>query len=256
MTQASIDWRSVPLGPGVEVLAVHPCGLAALGKPAGVLSHPNRPGEEKRSLLAAPYDAGAQFFHWPGSDGVEARVWLLHRLDSATSGVVLVAAGADIAQAVRAVFEQRGVHKLYLALVLGHLREKRAQWRDAMEVRRGGGTVRAREDGGLRAETSVRCLRLIPGPPALSLLELEPHTGRTHQLRHQCARRRLPIVGDQTYGNFRLNRDLARRLGTDRLFLHARSVKLEFTLPSGVRVAFAASSAVPEEFRPFLGPKP
>jgi tRNA pseudouridine65 synthase len=250
-TSAPIDWSDVPLGPGVEVIEAHPCGLAALGKPAGVLSHPNRSGEEKRSLIAAPYDTEAQHFAWTDASGAARRVWLLHRLDSATSGVVLVAAEETVAAAVRAAFEKRTVEKRYLALVLGHMREKSALWRDTMNVRRDSGIVRARDDGRLPAETAVRCVRLIPGPPALSLLELEPHTGRTHQLRHQCARRRLPIVGDQTYGNFPVNRDLARRFGTDRLFLHAHSVRLEFTLASG-RIRFAAEAPPPEEFRAFL----
>jgi 23S rRNA-/tRNA-specific pseudouridylate synthase len=110
----------------------------------------------------------------------------------------------------------------------------------------------SRAGGGLRAEAAMRVLRLLPGPPALAVLELEPHTGRTHQLRHQCAERRLPILGDQNYGNFRLNRELARKLGTDRLFLHARTVELEFAL-GRERVRFTAESAVPEEFTRIAG---
>jgi 23S rRNA-/tRNA-specific pseudouridylate synthase len=96
----------------------------------------------------------------------------------------------------------------------------------------------------------MTCVRAIPGPPALSVLELEPHTGRTHQLRVQCARRHLPILGDQNYGDFRRNREFSRRLGTDRLFLHARHVDVEFPLDGG-KIRFDAESPLPPEFQRF-----
>jgi len=249
---AGFDWGRAPLGPGVRLLRAHASGLAALEKPAGVLSHPNEAGEEPRSLLTARYDAKEQCFVWTGDDAREHRVWLLHRLDSATSGLVLVATRAGTAAAVREAFELRRVHKRYVAVVLGHPREKQARWRDAIEVRREAGAVRASARGGAPAETAMRCLRPIPGPPALAVIELEPLTGRTHQLRVQCARRHLPILGDQNYGDFRRNRELARRFGTERLFLHAREVELEFPLDGG-RVRFTAESPLPAEFQAFLG---
>lgn len=251
-TRDAGGWGAVPLGPGVRVLNAHRCGLAALAKPAGVLSHPNRAGEEGRSLVDAAYDTDGECFHWTDGAGAAKRVWLLHRLDSATSGVLLVASSAAVATAVREAFEHRQVKKTYLAIVLGHPRERHAVWRDAMQVARRGGTVRAAGDGALRAETTVRCLKRLPGPPALAALELEPHTGRTHQLRHQCAEHHLPILGDQNYGNFRLNREFARRLGTGRLFLHAQRVAVEFAL-DGTSIAFAAEAPPPEEFSPFVG---
>jgi 23S rRNA-/tRNA-specific pseudouridylate synthase len=250
-TASGFDWGSAPLGSGVHVLRVHPSGLAALGKPAGVLSHPNKRAEEPRALLTARYDEKEQCFVWTDAAGEERRVWLLHRLDSATSGLVLVATRAQTAVAVREAFELRQVRKRYVAVVLGHTRERQSRWRDALEVHRESGAVRASTRGGAPAETAMRCLRPIPGPPALSVLELEPLTGRTHQLRVQCARRHLPILGDQNYGDFKRNRELARRFGTDRLFLHARDVELEFPLDGG-RVHFAAESPLPAEFQAFL----
>ncbi|MGH8017318.1 MAG: RluA family pseudouridine synthase [Opitutaceae bacterium] len=249
-TTRPIDWSRLPFGSGVKVLRKHPCGLAAVEKPAGVLSHPNEAADQPRSLLTARYHDGEQYFEIPDADG--ARIWLLHRLDGATSGVILLACDAAVAAAVRAAFEGRGVTKRYVAIVLGHPREKRALWRDNMQIRRTGGAVRAAERGGALAETAMRTLCLIPGPPALAALELEPHTGRTHQLRFQCARRKLPILGDQNYGNFRMNRELARRFGFDRLFLHARHIGLEFAAPSGSRIRFEAGSPLPREFNTFL----
>lgn len=248
---AVIDWRRLPLGQGVKLLKAHPCGLAALEKPAGILSHPNEAGDSSRSLFTAAYSEREQAFVI-GEGAGTVRVWLLHRLDAATSGVILVASDETVALAVRAAFEKRGVRKRYLAIVLGHPREKRALWRNNMQVRREAGSIRAAAKGGVLAETAMRLVRLIPGPPALAAIELEPLTGRTHQLRFQCARRKLPILGDQNYGNFRMNRELARRLGNDRLFLHARRVEIEFSAPSCGRVYFSAESPVPKEFAGFL----
>ena len=62
----------------------------------------------------------------------------------------------------------------------------------------------------------------------------------------------LPILGDQNYGNFRLNREFARKLGTDRLFLHARSVSVDLTI-AGTRVRFVAESPLPVEFQRMTG---
>lgn len=240
------------LGRGVTVLNSHPCGLIALEKPAGVLSHPNKASERPRSLLTATYDSEEQCYSWADTDGGARKVWLLHRLDSATSGVVLVASDEAVARAVREGFEKRDVHKTYKAVVIGHSREKKAEWRDTLQVKHESGSVRAKEGGRLSAHASMRCVKLIPGPPAMSLLELEPHTGRTHQLRIQCSLRKLPIVGDKTYGNFRVNRELARRLGTDRLLLHAAKVSLDLRIGSA-RVKFSAESPLPSEFVDSMG---
>jgi 23S rRNA-/tRNA-specific pseudouridylate synthase len=240
------------LGRGVTVLNSHPCGLIALEKPAGVLSHPNKAAERPRSLLTATYDSNEQCYSWADPAGEARKVWLLHRLDSATSGVVLVASDEAVARTVREGFEKRDVHKTYKAVVIGHSREKNAEWRDTLQVKNESGSVRAKEGGRLSAHASMRCVKLLPGPPAMSVLELEPHTGRTHQLRIQCSLRKLPIIGDKTYGNFRANRELARRLGTDRLFLHAAKISLDLRIGSA-RVKFFAESSLPEEFAAFVG---
>lgn len=244
---AAHGWNRVPLGPNVGVLQIHPCGLAALSKPAGVLSHPNGPDEQSRSLLNAAYDAASRRYDWTDEGGSTRSVWLLHRLDSATSGLILLAADEALAATIRGVWSNPRVIKTYHAIVFGHPREKAAVWRDRLAVKRSSSGVRARVGGELEAEAAMRRVRLIPGPPALAALELDLRTGRTHQLRFQCSRRGLPIVGDQNYGNFRLNRDFARRAGTDRLFLHASELSMEFSF-RGNHVRFAASAPLPREF--------
>jgi 23S rRNA-/tRNA-specific pseudouridylate synthase len=79
------------------------------------------------------------------------------------------------------------------------------------------------------------------------LLRLQPHTGRSHQLRVQCARRGLPIVGDQTYGDFRLNREFARHTGWKRLFLHSAETAFRYER-RGRSFTFSARAPAPAEF--------
>ncbi len=214
-----------PLGPGVVILDHHPDGLIALAKPPGLLSHPNRPADSPRSLLTCPYDSQSESYLLPNGNGA---AHLLHRLDSATSGVVLLATEPGLAAAVRKSFHERAVEKTYLALVFGHLRRRQETWQDRLHVQRRSDRLRVRHDprDGDTASTDIRLLHTYPGTPLLSLIELTPHTGRTHQLRVQCGKRNLPIVGDATYGDFPKNRAFVKAGGEDRLFLHAARVSL------------------------------
>ena len=90
------------------------------------------------------------------------------------------------------------------------------------------------------------------GAGALAMIQLEPRTGRSHQLRVQCAKRHLPIVGDATYGDFEHNRAFAKRTGEKRLFLHSLATKFEYEW-KGKTFAFSAKAEVPEEFRTAMG---
>lgn len=237
-----------PLGPGVAFLAADANGLVALAKPEGILSHPNRAGEEDRSLLTAPYRLDGEYFEWrPAAGGEPQRAYLLNRLDSGTSGVILLARSEELAGVLREHFRHQRVEKHYAALVFGAPTPAVQVWRDRLAVRKEGGVVRTVTAGNIPAEAKVRVLKLTPGDPPLALIELEPRTGRSHQLRVQCASRHLPIVGDATYGNFRLNRDFARASGERRLFLHSARTTFEYTW-RGRRHRFTASAPLPESF--------
>lgn len=241
-------WTQLPLGDGVNLLTRDANGLAALSKPAGVLSHPNTTGDLPRALLRAPYRAEGEYFAWNGPDGREGRLWLLNRLDSATSGVILVAADEQLAAAVRLHFRQKRVHKVYNALVFGRPAAPQQVWRDRLAVEKRGGQIRTSAAGHIPAECQMRVLR--PGTARelpRTLLQLEPLTGRSHQLRVQCAKRHLPIVGDQTYGDFARNRAFARATGEKRLFLHSLLTEFEYEF-GGRRSRFAAKAPLPLEF--------
>jgi len=268
-------WSALPLGRGVELVAHDVNGVAALCKSAGLLSHPNAAGDEVRSLIRAPYDLKEECY-WCGSENEakRRRVYLLNRLDSATSGVLLVCANRELALKIRQRFRERAVHKVYAALVFGKLGQaqsggaKRGSagpliWRDRLSIEKRGGQIRTKAATGVRlatnarasggavrgevsAETRVKPLRVGQD---VSLLQLEPLTGRSHQLRVQCARRGLPIVGDATYGDFAANRAFAKaHHGTrGRLFLHSLETRFDYDW-RGRKVHFAACAPLPKEF--------
>ena len=243
-------WSALPLGPGVRLLRHEPGGLAAFDKPAGVLSHPNGRGDEARSLLAAAYDPAGEFFSWTGG-GAPQRLWLLNRLDSHTSGVILAAADEKLARQVRAQFKRRQVRKTYRALVFGAPSRPRQVWRDRLAVQKQGGRIRTSAAGAVPAESLMQLVRAGGGEPRLALLQLEPHTGRSHQLRVQCAQRGLPIVGDASYGDFKRNRDFSRRTGCKRLFLHSLETAFDCEC-DGRKISFIARAPLPPEFEEFL----
>lgn len=243
----------LPLGANVTLLVRDANGLMAFNKPAGVLSHPNAPGDEGRSLLCAPYVLDGEFFEWDvGAPGGPRRLWLINRLDSATSGVILAADTANLAGEIRAQFKRKQVRKVYHALVFGSPRPSVQFWRDLLAVEKRGGRIRAStHTGHVPAESQMSLVRGGRREPRVSLLRLEPRTGRSHQLRVQCAKRGLPVVGDRTYGDFALNRVFAKAAGTKRLFLHSLETHFDYDY-AGARHRFDARAPQPEIFEELL----
>jgi tRNA pseudouridine65 synthase len=237
----------MPLRAEVHLLTRDANGLVAFDKPAGLLSHPNESQDEVRSLLTCRYDKEQQRFTWRNVEGAERHLWLLNRLDSATSGVILAAASEKLAIVIREHFAQKQVRKVYNALVFGHAHTKKEIWRDLLAVTKKGGRVRTATIGNIPSETHFEVIRHTQRTFSTSLVRLEPRTGRSHQLRVQCAKRHLPIIGDQTYGDFGLNREFAKANKTKRLFLH--SLETAFTYEfAGQKFAFKASAPLPTEF--------
>jgi 23S rRNA pseudouridine955/2504/2580 synthase len=176
---------------------------------------------------------------------------LVHRLDRETSGVLLVAKRRSALTVLHAQLRAGEVDKRYLALVRG-------PWRDALRTvsvplhkfstREGERRVRA-EDAGRAAVTIFRRERIWPAhQPPLALLEAELQTGRTHQIRVHLAHIGHPLAGDDKYGDFAWNRELARE-GLKRMFLHAR--RLSFVHPASGKTMEVASP-VPGALGDFL----
>jgi len=128
-----------------------------------------------------------------------SRPGLVHRLDKDTSGLIVVAKTSLAHAALVAQFQAHAITKQYQALVWGRLPEIEGEIDKEVgrhPTARQKMSVHARR--GKRAVTFWRVLREFPGP--LSLVELTPQTGRTHQLRVHLASMGRPVLGDATYG--------------------------------------------------------
>ena len=164
---------------------------------------------------------------------------LVHRLDRETSGLLLVAKKKSALKALQDQFRERETGKTYLTLVKG-------RWPERLKVldqplhkylqADGERRVRVVEPGhpdGMRSVTLVKVQQCIPAPAGLeadcpegfSLLEVTIKTGRTHQIRVHLSHAGHPIAGDDKYGDFELNRQLAKT-GLRRMFLHAWRLRL------------------------------
>ncbi len=212
------EWRQLPWAKGVEFLRGGE-DWVAVDKPAGVLSHPNGPGDADRAVLPLPWSEDGEVYRFAGGGHPDIR--LCHRLDGPTSGVLLLAV-ADRADWFLQAFEEGRVRKTYRAVVVGRPASKTFLWRDRLVRGKEDGRLRVRVgSGGLAAETSGTELQFVRETIPLTLLQLEPGTGRTHQIRVQAAKHGLPILGDRNYGDFGANRSFRRKHNSQRLFLHA-----------------------------------
>jgi len=149
---------------------------------------------------------------------------LVHRLDRDTSGVLLLARTAKAARALGATFKGRDASKVYWALVAGCPVPREGSIDLPLAKQGGAGRERVQidEEAGLPARTLYRVIDAAADRTAW--LELQPLTGRTHQLRAHCAALGHPILGDGKYGGkaaFLEGAEIARRL-----HLHARSIRL------------------------------
>jgi len=252
------DFSWIPFGRGVRLIASHPSGLLAVEKPEGILAHPNHgeAGDRESTLIQGNYSMEEEAFHIRDGVGGIRRVYLLNRLDSPTSGVLLLSLDAGLADAVKDLFAKSKVAKKYVAIVKGRgLRQPRGTWQDQLVKSKGpGGGVRSGTSagGGAPAVTLYQWEKAAADPLPLSLLKLEPRTGRTHQLRVQTADHGHPILGDRTYGDFEFNKTFGTARGFKRLFLHACSTELELEW-QGKPLTFKVTSPIPPEFQKALG---
>ena len=197
--------------------------LVAIDKPAGLLVH--------RSGL----DAGeTRFAVQLLRDQLGRPVWPVHRLDKGTSGVLLFALDAATASALGQQFQADvGISKTYVAVVRGWpadaglIDHPLARLPDDRRP-----TERATEVQAARTRYRALARYTLPVPHGAfvqtrcALIELQPDTGRRHQLRRHCKHMAHPIIGDATHGKGPLNRALAGWLGLQRLWLHATELTL------------------------------
>ena len=191
--------------------------LLVVNKPAGLLAVPGR-GADKQDCLSARLQQ-----EFPDA-------LVVHRLDMPTSGLMVFARGAEVQRLLSKMFHEREVEKRYVAVVAGKLE-----------------TESGEVDLPIAADWPNRPMRIIDteiGKPSLTRyrlmgvevsstrVELEPVTGRTHQLRVHMAAIGHPILGDALYGDVN---------SAPRLLLHASSLTLAHPL-SGVPLHFVSSA--------------
>lgn len=247
--------ETIPLAKKAAVLNFDDCGLIAFDKGSGLMSHPNPniPNPDNHPFIRARYNFKQEYYSWPLGSGERARLYLINRLDSPTSGVILASASEEVAKAVKESFKQKSAQKTYFAICKGKFPGNSGQWSDFLEVKNFGNFVRGQvsRKGPLKALTKFEFVRADENKLGLYLMKLEPLTGRTHQLRIQCAKHNLPIVGDQTYGDFALNREIRRISSIPRMFLHCGATRVEFEYESK-NIVFEAKSNLPDSFKEIL----
>ncbi|HSX31944.1 MAG TPA: RluA family pseudouridine synthase, partial [Candidatus Saccharimonadales bacterium] len=198
--------------------------VVVIDKPAGMLTH---------AQSATVAEATVATFLREKSKELEGeRAGVVHRLDRATSGVIIGAKNQHSMSLLQKQFADRTVKKTYSAVVQGVPK----QW-DAiidMPIERNP-KAPATFRTGVNGKEAVTRYTVLKDNNKYSLLELKPQTGRTHQLRVHLEKIGHPIVGDPLYGKGKFG---------DRLYLHAHT--LEITLPSGERKTF--TSPIPPEF--------
>lgn len=253
--QNSTQIDELPLAEGVQLLASNADGLVALEKPIKVMSHPNSGKDRKRSLLDAGYDYDEECFLWTNDAGEERRAWLINRLDSPTSGVILLGLNPKISQAIKLCFATHKVVKVYYALVKQKPSKPTGSWSDVLrkDVRNGARVIRKGQT--VQAKTRFQVVRSPIGGFPISLIKLLPITGRTHQLRVQCQKHGHPIVGDRTYGSFSFNREIADDTGERRMMLHSGETTVNYAYEGKLK-KFTATSELPEAFQTVFASRP
>jgi tRNA pseudouridine65 synthase len=237
---------------GVFEVLYEDAELVAVQKPAGLFVHRTRLAPGDRDVLLQGL-----------RDQRGERLYPVHRLDRATSGLVLFARSPAAQARWSRYFARREVIKTYLALVRGWLPDQgtidhplAAPGHDRAAARAAVTEFRSLA----RAELPVQVDRYANS--RYSLVLLNPHTGRTHQLRRHLHHLSHPIIGDTSYGQGRHNRLFRERFDSHRLLLAA--VEIEGTAPESRRVftaplapefwpvllALGIAGAVPERWRP------
>jgi tRNA pseudouridine65 synthase len=180
-------------------------------------------------------------------DQLGRHVWPAHRLDRATSGVLLFALSPEVLARLAASFAAGAVTKRYLAVVRGWppaaltIDHPLARLDDEHE-----GPARAAVTRLERLATVELPVRVDRYPTSrYALVALEPESGRRHQLRRHLKHAGHPIIGDTTYGQGRHNRLFRERFGLGRLLLHAAALGLDHPL-DGTRLTIEA--APPADF--------
>jgi 23S rRNA pseudouridine1911/1915/1917 synthase len=226
--------------------------IAVVNKAAGMTVHAGAGATEDERNRGTLVNALLHHFGQLSSVGGELRPGIVHRLDKATSGLLVVAKNDESHRRLASQFVKRQVKKTYIALVHGWLKQDRGTISTSISrdrVRRTRMTTL--RSGGREAITHYAVQRRLDSPYGkFTLLEVRIDTGRTHQIRVHLASLRHPVAGDTLYGAPReVSSKKSGHTSLSRNFLHAAA--LQFQHPrTGEALSFSAP--LPAELETFL----
>lgn len=212
--------------------------IVVVNKPAGVVAHPTV-GFEGPTVAGALLARGITL----STSGAQERQGIVQRLDVGTSGLMMLAKSELAYSRLKQAFRDRTVHKIYHAIIQGHPDPSEGTF-DAPIGRHPKAEFKfAVMEGGKPSITHYKTLELFP---AVALCEVNLETGRTHQIRVHFSAFKHPLLGDTMYG---ADPTLAKRLGIDRQWLHAKELGFEHPI-TGKQMHF--SSEYPKDLADVL----
>ncbi|MBW2239923.1 MAG: RNA pseudouridine synthase [Deltaproteobacteria bacterium] len=212
----------------IPVIAVGK-GWLAVDKSAGITVH-NQPGRDLCALVSRLIQKEPELRRQVNVDP-DFGVNPVHRLDKETSGVILLAADPKTFRFFSKQFESRQVKKRYVAVLHGRLENPEGDdswgtWRWPLAKTAGG--RRHPQGSGRRLPCETR-FRILDHSARYTMVEMEPLTGRKHQIRRHAKISGHPVVGDARYGSTRSVSYLRRNFDFDRIALHARALTLHLS---------------------------
>lgn len=205
--------------------------MIAIDKPAGMLVHPGADDEPPSPVVMKVL-----------RDQIGAKVWLIHRLDRPTSGVLIFSLSDQLEPHLRLLFERHEIQKTYYAIVTGKTPET---WTNSEPLRK------AEADPCRPSETRFTRKHIHTiGSETYSFLRVTPLTGRYHQIRKHLAMSGFPIVGDYRYGDSEKMDQITKDIGTKGLMLHAAQLSLPHPVTGEELLIIAPAPQKFEKFKP------
>jgi RluA family pseudouridine synthase len=237
----------------IPVIAVGK-GWLAVDKPAGITVH-NQPARDLCALVSRLIQKEPELRRQVNVDP-DFGINPVHRLDKETSGVILLAADPKTFRFFSKQFESRQVKKRYVAVLHGRPKNPEGDdswgtWRWPLAKTAGG---RCHPQGSGRRLPCETRFRILDQSARYTMVEMEPLTGRKHQIRRHAKISGHPVVGDARYGSTRSVSYLRRNFDFDRIALHARALTLH--LSEGKAPETVETPALPRSMQALFDDRP
>lgn len=208
--------------------------IVVINKPPNILTHLTKISEDTISVLDIL------------NRQLTRKMFPIHRLDRATTGILIFAKDAITAEKINEPFRLKKVKKTYHAIVRGYMEKTGFIDEPLFSETKGVYQEAVSEWQSLEASEMLWEVSRYP-TSRYSLIALFPQTGRHHQLRKHMAKLRHPIIGDRRHGDVKHNNFWRDKFGTNRLWLHASKIEIPF---DGDTLKFEAG--LPEDFQQII----